>query len=186
MDKIQTGCSYFVIFVSLFLPRLPFQVFNLSGYFLFIVSNFCLDCLFRFSIHRDAHFCLSRPFRVFDLPSCSFVFLDKVFLDCVSIYRMREFIAVHGCESHSTAREASFDDVWAFVIRSPFAPRIWLKRQNLFKHEVAFPEFTRSDLFVESFLHSSLIELSMTQSGQALFFNQVQLVVSALTPVGLR
>ena len=126
MDKIQTDCSYFVIFVSWFLPRLPFQVFNLSGYFLFIVSNFCLDRLFRFSIHQDAHFCLSRPFRVFDLPSC--FFLDKVFLDCISIHRMREFITVHGCESHSTARKASFDDVWAFVIRSPLAPRIWLER----------------------------------------------------------
>src|ERR1044072_8571139 len=159
-------------FVSLFLPRLPFQIFNLSGYFLFIVSNFCLDCLFRFSIHRDALFCLSRPLRVFDLPSCSFVFfLDKVFFDCVSIHRMREFITVHGCESHSTARKASLDDVWAFVIRSPFAPRICLKRQDLFKHEVAFSEFTRSDLFVESFLHPSLIELPVTQSGQALFFN---------------
>src|ERR1043165_5832911 len=77
MDKIQTDHSYFVIFVSLFLPRLPFQVFNLSGYFLFIVSNFCLDRLFRFSIHRDAHFCLSRPLRVFDLPSCSFVFFFR-------------------------------------------------------------------------------------------------------------
>src|ERR1051325_45756 len=171
MDKIQTDGSYFVIFVSLFLPRLPFLVFNLSGYFLFIVSNFCLDRPFRFSIHRDALFCLSRPFRVFDLPSCSFVLLDKVFLDCVSVYRMREFIAVHGCESHSTARKASFDDVRAFVVRSPFAPRIWLKRQNLFKHEVAFSEFTRSNLLIEGFLHPSLIYLSMTQSGQALFFN---------------
>src|ERR1051325_4816718 len=149
MDKIQTDCSYFVIFVSLFLPRLPFQVFN----------------------PPRRSFLPKPPFAGFRLTELFFCFLDKVFFDCVSIHRMREFITVHGCESHSTAREASFDDVWAFVIRSPFAPKIWLKRQNLFKHEVAFSEFTRSDLFVESFLHSSLIELSVTQSGQALFFN---------------
>src|ERR1044072_3487125 len=146
----------------------------------FLYPYFCLDCLFRFSIYQD-NFCLlsliflpGPPFQVFSPPRRSFLpkppflgfrltelffcfFLDKVFLDCISIHRMREFITIHGSESHSTARKASFDDVWAFVIRSLFAPRIWLKRQNLFKHKVAFSEFTRSDLFVKSFLHSSLI-----------------------------
>src|ERR1051325_2204041 len=171
MDKIQTDCSYFVIFVSLFFPRLPFQVFNLSGYFLFIVSNFCLDRLFQVFSPPRRSFLPKLPFLGFQLTELFFCFLDKVFLDCISVHRIREFITIHGCESHSTARKASFDDVWAFVIRSPFAPRILLKRQNLFKHEVTFSEFTRSDLFIECLLHSSLIYLSMTQSSQALFFD---------------
>src|SRR3954469_18877700 len=126
-------------------------------FFLFIVSNFCLDRPFGVSVHRDAHFCLSRPLRVFDLPSCSFLFLDKVFLDCISIHRTWEFITIHGCKSHGAAGKCSFDNIRAFVIRRPFAPRIWLKGQDLFKHEVAFLKFTRSNLFVESLFHPCLV-----------------------------
>src|SRR3954466_2639987 len=84
-------------------------------------------------------------------------FLDKVFLDCISIHRMWEFITIHGCKSHGAARKCSFDNIRAFVIRRPFAPRIWLKRQYFFKHEVAFLKFTRSNLFVEGLFHPCLV-----------------------------
>ncbi len=45
--------------------------------FLFCVPNFCLDCPFRFSAHRDAHFLPKPPFRVFNLASCSFFIYRK-------------------------------------------------------------------------------------------------------------
>ena len=60
------------IFVLFFWRSLTFAWIALSGFqstgniFLY-APNFCLDCPFEFSIHRDAHFRLKPPFRVFDL-----------------------------------------------------------------------------------------------------------------------
>jgi len=50
------------IFIIPFLPRSPFRVFGPPGNS-FLLPLFCLNCLWRLSIHRGAHFCLSRPFR---------------------------------------------------------------------------------------------------------------------------
>jgi len=59
--------SLFLFFVCK--KSLTFAWTALSGFqstgsiFLFCAPNFCLDCPFGFSVHRDALYCLSRLFR---------------------------------------------------------------------------------------------------------------------------
>src|SRR3954468_3415604 len=128
--------NFFSVYCLKFLPGPPFRVFSPPRRSFLPKSPFA-------------------GFRLTEMFFCSF--LDKVLLDCISIHRMWEFITIHGCKSHGAARECSFDNIRAFVIRRPFAPRIWLKGQDLFKHEVAFSKFTRSNLFVESLFHPCLV-----------------------------
>ena len=70
------------------------------------------------------------PFRVFDLPSCFFLFLDKVFLDCIGIHRACEHFTVLSGKSHCITRENSFDNIWALIIRCPLAP--WVRLEGLY------------------------------------------------------
>ena len=51
--------------------------------FLF-VSNFCPDRLFRFSVRRDAHFCLSRPFGFSTYRAVFFVLFFIIFWQSIS------------------------------------------------------------------------------------------------------
>src|SRR3954471_16296628 len=87
-------------FIPNFCVNYPFRVLSLPGLIdiFFYVSNFCLNRPFGFSIHRDALFCLSRSLRVFNLASCSFVYLGEVFLDCVDVHRTGEFFSIHSRE----------------------------------------------------------------------------------------
>jgi len=129
-DRVQLLClSPFYFYVLKFCKDRPFGFSAYQDNFLFNVSNFCLDCPFGFSAHRDAHFCLSHPFWVFGLPSCSLknFFLDKVFLDCICVYGSQKFFIVHGLNSHGTTGEGPFDNVRALIVRRPLAPGIGLK-----------------------------------------------------------
>ena len=86
-------CSYFVTTLNFCIDRpCGFSIYqgNYFHHFLY-VSNFCLDCPFGFSVHRDAHFCLSRLFR---FATYRALFFDKVFLDCISVHRKREFVTI--------------------------------------------------------------------------------------------
>ena len=53
---------FFFYFFIPFLPGSPFRVFNPPEINSFHMPLSCLNCLWRLSIHRGAHFCLSRPF----------------------------------------------------------------------------------------------------------------------------
>ena len=96
-------------FFCTFLKSLIFAWIPLSGFSihreyisLFLCApNFCLDCPFRFSAHRNAHFLPKPPFRVFNLASCSlfFFYIERIKIDMLICKLLKEMSFVIGMQT---------------------------------------------------------------------------------------
>ena len=84
---------FFVLLFFLKIPNFcldcPFG-FSIHREYILYAPNFCLDRPFGFSIQRDAHFWLKPPFRVFDLASF-FFFFDRGLLTTFGHTYLAEF-----------------------------------------------------------------------------------------------
>src|SRR3954463_9526026 len=145
-----------------------------------LVSNFFLDRPFGFSIHRDAHFLPKLPFQVFNLASFS---SSEVLFDYVRIHRVWEILAIHSGKQHGTAGEYFLDYKWSLISGSPLAPGVTLWQDDAFDNQATNLVCLTFDFFVEGFDHTLLVQLTMTNSCEPLFINQVYMVQPSLNPI---
>lgn len=72
---IQSGLMQLLAIIPNFCIDFPSRFSIYRDAYFFLLSIFCMDLPFGFSAHRDAHFLPNPPFWVFNLASCSFIFV---------------------------------------------------------------------------------------------------------------
>src|SRR3954471_19294714 len=161
----QGGMRDVVVRFRPFLPKPPFRVFNLAGIFV----SFSFFCLIHF-LFSFFFFLLFFLFSFF-LPG-----LCEVFFDYICIHRVRKVLAIHCCKHHGTAREHFLHNKGTFIRWSPLASWITLRKNDSFEYQVTWFIALGSHPLVKSFSHLLLVHLTMTNSRQTLFINEVQLI----------
>ena len=105
-----------------------------------------------------------------------------VSLDNVRIHRRRQLFTIHICEYQCSTQECLLHHKRSFIVLGLFPSKIFLNRWHLLQNKISLNESTRAHPFVENILHSSLIQLFVTQNSQCISFNKIQLVKMCLDP----